>query len=255
MRLLPAAVLALLAIPVPAQPPKNYDCYRAPSPIHIDGKLTDRAWKSAPWTTDFIDITGQENKKPRFRTRMKMLWDDTYLYIAAELEEPDVKAALTQHDSMIFRENDFELFLKPLSDASGYFEFEINPLNTSWDLYLAKPYRQGGKADSSWEILGLKTAVAVQGTLNKSGDKDQGWTLEIAIPWTAYTSRLPVTPPKVGTEWRANFSRVEWPAGTVTPVELHGSGHPEDNWVWTSQGEVNMHIPENWGIIRFAAKP
>ena len=255
MRLFPAALLGLLTLPALAQTPKSYDCYRATKPIHIDGKLDDRAWNFAPWTTDFIDITGSEDKKPRFRTRMKMLWDDTYLYIGAELEEPDVKAALTQHDAQIFRENDFELFLKPLSDASGYFEFEINPLNTSWDLYLDKPYRQGGKADSSWEIPGLKTAIAVRGTLNKSSDKDQGWSVEIAIPWTAYASRLPVTKPQVGTEWRANFSRVEWPAGTVTPVELHGSGHKEDNWVWTSQGEVNMHIPEQWGTMHFRDKP
>ena len=70
---------------------------------------------------------------------MKMLWDDQYLYIAADLEEPHVWATLTAHDSVIFRDNDFEVFLNPTGDSVNYFEFEINALNTGWDLFLDKP--------------------------------------------------------------------------------------------------------------------
>ncbi|WP_263356058.1 carbohydrate-binding family 9-like protein [Acidicapsa ligni] len=225
--------------------PKSYECYRASAPLHIDGKLDDRAWRAAAWTNDFVDIEGSAKPQPRFKTRTKMLWDDTYLYIATEMEEPDVKGTLTKHDSIIYQDNDFELFLKPLAGAAGYFEFEINALNTSWDLYLNKPYREGGKPDNSWDIPGLKTAVAVNGTLNKSSDKDHGWTVEIAIPWSAFASRLPVTKPQVGDEWRANFSRVEWKAGQPK----------EDNWVWSPQGVVNMHIPDRWGYLHFREKP
>ena len=50
-----------------------------------------------------------------------MLWDDQYLYIGAELEEPDVKATLTAHDSVIFHDNDFEVFIKPLPDTEEYY--------------------------------------------------------------------------------------------------------------------------------------
>ena len=62
-------------------------------------KLDEGDWKKAPWTTDFVDIEGDAKPTPRFHTRAKMLWDDNYLYIGAELEEPDVKATLTKHDS------------------------------------------------------------------------------------------------------------------------------------------------------------
>ena len=55
---------------------------------------------------------------PRFRTRVKMLWDDKYLYIAAELEEPNVTGTLTKHDSVIFKDNDFEVFIKPLPETA-----------------------------------------------------------------------------------------------------------------------------------------
>jgi hypothetical protein len=260
-RFLPVLPLALsitllAAAKTPDAPPQSYDCYRTPTPIQIDGKLDDPAWKSAPWTSDFVDILGSAKPHPRFRTRIKMLWDDDYLYVAADLQEPDVKAALTQHDSVIFQDNDFELFLKPLPDAAGYFEFEINALNTSWDLYLNKPYNQGGRADNSWDIPGLKTAVAIHGTLNQSADKDRGWTVEIAIPWSAYTSRQPVPRPQPGSEWRANFSRVEWPKGIDghAPSSNLPNQHLEDNWVWSPQGVINMHVPEKWGYLRFRGK-
>jgi hypothetical protein len=221
--------------------PKSYDCIHAKKPIQIDGKLNDSAWKTAAWTDLFVDIEGDAKPSPRFRTRAKMLWDDDYLYIGAEMEEPDLKATLTEHDSVIFHDNDFEVFLKPPTGTPGYFEFEINALNTSWDLFLDKPYLDGGKADNSWDIPGLKTAVALQGSLNDSSDKDRGWTVEIAIPWAAFQSRLPVPKPVPGTEWRVNFSRVEWKAGQPK----------EDNWVWSPQGVINMHIPEKWGYLRF----
>lgn len=239
-----ACVASLLITATPvlhAQTPKTYDCVRAEKPLVIDGKLDDPAWQKAAWTDDFVDIEGDAKPRPRFRTRTKLLWDDDYLYIGAELEEPKIKATLTQHDSVIFHDNDFEVFLKPPSGTPGYFEFEINALNTSWDLYLNKPYREGGKADNSWDIPGLKTAVALNGTLNNPNDKDHSWTVEIAIHWTAFRSRLPVERPKPGTEWRVNFSRVEWKAGQPR----------EDNWVWSPQGVVNMHIPDKWGYVRF----
>ncbi len=221
--------------------PLAYRCNYTPRPIVIDGRLDDEQWQRAPWTSDFVDIEGASKPTPRFRTRSKMLWDDKYLYIAAELEEPDVHATLTAHDSVIFHDDDFEVFLKPLPESPSYYEFEMNALNTGWDLFLSKPYKLGGKADNSFDIAGLKTAVAVQGTLNKPDDKDRGWTLEIAYPLDAFATRQSVPHPVAGTTWRINFSRVEWKAGQAR----------EDNWVWSPQGLIDMHVPERWGYLHF----
>ena len=62
------------------------------------------------------------------------------------MEEPHVWGTLTKHDSVIFHDNDFEVFIDPNGDTLEYYEFEINALNTGWDLFLDKPYRQGGRA-------------------------------------------------------------------------------------------------------------
>jgi hypothetical protein len=180
-----------------------------------------------------------------------MLWDDRYLYIAADLEEPHVWATLTTHDSVIFHDNDFEVFLNPTGDTLNYFEFEMNALNTGWDLFLPKPYKKGGRADNSWEIPGLQTAVAVDGTLNDPRDRDRGWTLEIAMPWSAFTARSARGRPKPGDEWRINFSRVEWQVDIVDGKYRKRPGLKEDNWVWSPQGLIDMHVPERWGYLRF----
>jgi len=235
-----------------AQSPKQYTCHRAGTPVRIDGRMDDPSWSKAAWTDWFVDIEGASKPEPRFRTRAKMLWDDNYLYVGAELEEPDVWATLTQHDSVIFHDNDFEVFLNPSGDGRNYFEFEINALNTGWDLFLPKPYREGGKADNSWEIPGLRTAVHVDGTLNDPRDRDRGWTVEIAFPWAAFASRAPVVRPKPGEDWRVNFSRVEWRTVVENGKYTKPAGEKEDNWVWSPQGIINMHVPDRWGFVRFA---
>jgi hypothetical protein len=246
----PIAVLATEQYDV-----RQYECHKTKYQPKIDGRLNDRAWRSAAWTTDFIDIEGLGKPKPRFRTRAKMLWDDEYFYIAAELREPHVWGTLMVHDSVIFHDNDFEVFIDPDGDTLNYYEFEMNALNTGWDLLLDKPYRFGGKANNAWEIPGLKTAVHVDGTLNDASDTDTGWSLEIALPWKALGEYAhQAAPPRDQDSWRVNFSRVEWQFEVIAGKYRVKAGTKEDNWVWSPQGVVNMHVPERWGTVLFVTK-
>ena len=235
--------------------PQGYVCYHVPGPVKVDGQLNEPAWQAAPWTENFVDIEGTASPKPRFRTRAKMLWDDEYFYVAVELDEPHVWATLRQHDAVIFNDNDFEVFLDPDGDSHEYYEFEINALNTGWDLRLQKPYKDGGPAHNEWEIPGLKTAVHINGTLNNPADTDVGWTVEIAFPWKVlaeFAGRK--TPPAEGEQWRVNFSRVEWLMDIVDGNYRKRPGKKEDNWVWSPQGIIDMHRPEKWGAVQFTRK-
>ena len=235
--------------------PQGYVCHRAAVPVKIDGHLDEADWQAVPWTKDFQDIEGDSKPKPRFRTRAKMLWDDTCFYIAAELEEPHVWATITNHDAVIFNDNDFEVFIDPDGDSHEYYEFEMNALNTGWDLRLKKPYKDGGPALNEWEIPGLKTAVHVGGTVNNSADTDAGWTVELAFPWKAlgeFAGRK--TPPAEGEQWRINFSRVEWLTDIVNGKYRKLPGKKEANWVWSPQGIIDMHRPEKWGYVQFTRK-
>jgi hypothetical protein len=237
-------------------PPRGYVCYRAGGPLTLDGRLDEDAWRAVPWTEPFVDIEGGRRPAPRYRTRVKMLWDDRCLYLGAELEEPHVWATRTRHDAVIFHDNDFEVFLDPDGDSHLYAELEVNALNTTWDLLLPRPYKDGGRALDAWEITGLRTAVHVDGTRNDPRDRDRGWSVEIAWPWRGLkelTDR-PV-PPRDGDQWRINFSRVEWDHEVVGGRYRKVKGRPEHNWVWSPQGVIDMHRPERWGYLQFSTAP
>ena len=234
--------------------PKGYLCPRAAIAPNINGDLSKEFWKNAPWSDDFGDIEGDVKPRPTWRTRMKMLWDDNHLYIAAELTEPNVWATITQHDAVIFQDNDFEVFIDPDGDNHEYYELELNALNTTWDLRLVKPYRDGGPALNEWEIEGMQTAVKVDGVLNDASVTDRGWTVEIALPWKALGEYAKVaSPPSPGDKWRINFSRVEWDVTTQGKVTTKVPNRPEHNWVWSPQHAVDMHRPELWGYVEFSS--
>lgn len=257
-------LLALLCVgatcAVHAQPvPRHYICLRAEVPLVIDGKLDDASWHETPWTADFIDIQGTKQPTPRFQTRAKMRWDDTYFYIGAELEEPDLWATIQERDAVIFHDNDFEVFIDPNGDTHQYYELEVNAYGTVWDLMLVKPYRDGGPPVDSWDIQGLQVGVDYVGTLNKPGDVDTQWTVELAIPWDVLRRRhRQAQPPTSGEQWRVNFSRVQWQLEVVDGRYQKkkntetGKPLPEDNWVWTPQDAINIHRPEYWGYVQFS---
>jgi hypothetical protein len=260
----PASAIPPVRIPEPktAFAPFEYVCRRAAGPLKIDGRLDEASWADAGWTEVFGDIEGPSKPAPRFRTRVQMLWDDDDLYIGAYLEEPHVWATLTARDSIIFQDNDFEVFIDPDGDTHTYYELEMNALNTVWDLLLVKPYRDGGPAVHSWDIQGLKTAVNVMGTLNDPSDRDKAWTVEIALPFAVLKECIPGKPvrPAAGDQWRVNFSRVEYHVdgmnGAYVKAKDAGTGQPlpEDNWTWTPQGVINIHYPEMWGFVQFSSK-
>jgi hypothetical protein len=239
--------------------PTALTCARLATPPVLDGRPDEPAWFAAPWSGPFTDIRGPLADPPRHLTRVRLGWDADYLYVGARLDEPHVWATLTERDAVIYHDNDFEVFIDPDGDNHLYGELEINALGTVWDLLLARPYRDGGPAIDAWDIAGLRSAVAVDGTLNDPGDVDRGWSVEIAIPWRVLAPLAGgrACPPLPGDVWRLNFSRVQWRTeivdGAYRKLVDAGTGRPlpEDNWVWSPQGLIAMHCPEMWGHVVF----
>lgn len=236
--------------------PRGYVCPRTILPPKVDGRLDEAIWGHAPWSGPFVDIEGDSKPRPLFETTVRMLWDDDSLYIGARLTEPQVWGTLTEHDCVIYQDNDFEVFLDPSGRGHHYVELEVNALNTTWDLLLTHPYRAGGMPISGWEFEGLRTAVSIEGTLNDPSDTDAGWNVEIAIPWRSLRDVAGVAlPPRDGDQWRINFSRVEWQHSTADDEYRKVPNTPEFNWVWSPQYAIDMHRPEWWGVLHFRTGP
>lgn len=236
--------------------PKTYVVYKTYLPLIIDGKDDEQVWNEAIFTDNFIDIEGV--KIPTQKTHIKMLWDTDFLYVYAKLYEKHIWGNITKRDEVIFYNNDFEVFISPSNDTHNYGEIEINALNTVWDLVLNKPYNVGGKPKNNWNLTDLKTAAFVKGTLNDPFDDDQYWSVEMAIPLHAFAElkNKPKVNPENNEQWRVNFSRVQWDHDIVDGIysrKMHNNAFlPEYNWVWSNQGAINMHLPENWGYIQFS---
>ena len=261
-----------------AGPPPYYINYKLQTnqTITIDGNLNDPAWKEVAFTDSNPDICGTQEycntngncatgpdtcAVPRFTTRQKMRWDDNYLYIGAYLEETQIWANNTKHDSVIFYDNDYEVFISPDGSNHYYKEYEMNARATWWDLSLNKPYSNGGYENSSrvfgkkgWDDPGLVTAAQIHGcTLNDpSSGPCQGWSVEIKFPLKTIslnnTNTLPIKP---NSYWRINFSRVEYKVNVIDNNYVKDQT-PCENWLWAPLGIVDVHQPERWGYIQFS---
>ena len=240
--------------------PKKHVCYKTKDILTIDGKLSELSWQECDWIDSFVDITGNDTIKLKYETKVKMLWDDNCFYIGVYLEEKDIWGTITEHDEKIFNDNAFEIFIDPDGSTHNYYEIEINALNTVWDLLMLKPYRDEFKsAVSNWELKDFKCEIFYDGTLNDPSDEDQGWYLEMAIPWYNFKElTVNSVPPKNEDQWRVNFLRVEWQheildgkyQKKINPVTK--KPYPSNFWVWAPQGLVDMHYPEMWGYVQFS---
>jgi len=247
---------------------RRYTCRRVASPLNIYAGQSDPGWEDLAWSDLFVDITGRDELMPHYATRMRMGWDEQFLYINADLVEPHVWGTITEKNAKMFEDNDFEVFIDPDCDGLNYYEFEINALGTIWELSLPRPYGDGGVPVLGCNIEGLISRVRVDGSVNDPSAPDRGWMVEVAIPWAGLKPYhlSGACPPQPGDRWRFNFSRVQWqhrvvdgryeripPHGTPVAESLdpEEQEHPENNWVWSPQGEINMHIPARWGEVEF----
>lgn len=181
--------------------------------------------------------------------------------MAAWLEEDEMWANLTKHDSVIFHDNDFEVFVDPAGSTHMYKEFEVNARGTTWDLCISKPYANGGTENSGrtlgskgWESRFNAATKVIGGKLNDASHPSKAWTVEIAIPIKPLLYKQSQGQrPAHGKFWRINFSRVEWRVLRQGDKYVKDPKYPaEDNWVWNPQGQIQMHLPERWGILEFS---
>ena len=238
-------ILPLIAFTVCApfaladEPPAPVECRRAAFPPVLDGKLDEAAWAQAQAVTfQMAWMPGGKQTPPR-QTKARLLWDDAYLYFAAEMEDTDVFATVTEQDGPLWTNDVFELFFKPSRDKHGYYEFEINAANAKFDMFLPSRGSGGTNRHVKEREFHIESTVAVHGTLNDWSDTDKGWTLEGRIPWSDFAPTG--GRPAVGDTWLHALCRYDFSVGLEDPT-LSSSAPLQ---------KLNFHRYEDYAPLRF----
>ncbi|MCS6866028.1 MAG: PQQ-dependent sugar dehydrogenase [Gemmataceae bacterium] len=198
-------------IPAPLKkaPPREFVCAWADTPLTIDGVADEPAWKHAPPITTFhLPWLGDQARLARTATTARLLWDREYLYFHAEMEDSDLFADITEHDGALWKNDVFELFLRPDREKTGYYEFQVSAANTRFDAFY--PLYDLGTLENQAKVgrFRLETQVKLRGTLHQREDSDRGWSVEGRIPWTDFrrTGGRPVP----GEKWLFNLARFDY---------------------------------------------
>lgn len=223
---------------VPKPAPQPYACHFVEEPITIDGSLDEAAWKNAVETEPFaMPWLGSPARLPTRATRAKLVWDREHLYIAADLDDADLYADVTEHDGQTWDNDVFEVFLKPAADKPAYYEFQVNARNTRFDCFI--PRRGHVGRFRRMHEFGIESAVKLRGTLDVWTDTDQGWSVEMRIPWSSlmHTGGRP----EPGDEWRFALCRYDYDLSRERP-ELSTSA---------PLSQLNFHQHEDYAPLRF----
>ncbi len=213
------------------------ECRRATGPIKIDGKADEPAWANAQEIKNFAVFW--EKRKPKTATRARLLWDDDNLYFTADMEDHDIYADIKGHNGMPWLNDVFELFFKPSKDKLAYYEFQVNAANGQLELFLPSRGAGGWQRFAPLTHLGMESAVTIRGTLNDYSDKDEGWTVEGRIPWTAFQPTG--GRPQPGAKWRFSLSRYDYSATFE---------HPETS-ASAPLTQSDFHRYEDYGELTF----
>ena len=201
----------------------------------VNGKGDAPAWQKAAWEPLNLRTA---NRHP-YRTRIKMLYSRTGLYVLMEGEDRTITATMDADFLDLWNEDVFEFFLWPDERYPVYFEYEISPLG--FELPILIPNFEGKFLGwRPWHYEGnrkTQKATRVEGGPKRSGANITGWKAEVFVPY-ALLEPLQNVPPEPGTRWRANFYRVDYDDGKST------------SWDWARVGS-SFHEFRKFGDLIF----
>jgi hypothetical protein len=196
--------------------------------------------KTTPWDLVSLDalnatwtrcarIALRENlsgRQPRRGTEVRLGWSGDSMHGLFICQDPMPWATKTSRDDALWEEEVVEIFLDPYGDALGYFEIEINPLNTVTDLLIRRT-RGGLRRELRWNCEGLQTAC---GTLA------YGWVAAFRVPFVSLGDCHPERFPA----WRVNFARIDRPMDESCELSA-----------WSPTMSNTFHVAHRFGVMQF----
>jgi hypothetical protein len=249
MRAIGLLLLSTWLMTAAAQERKSYDVYRAASPIKVDAKLDEEAWRIAPSVGPF-NFHLNPGDPANQQTVVKILWDDENLYLGYEMDDKRISAYITERHGPVSKDDCVELFLAPNPDkVTNYYTFEINAIGAM----LNRCKTDWWTGPPTWEPDGVRYRTTFHGQPKKDpSPNDESWVVEIAVPLANFAHDAAHTPPHEGDVWRLNLNRLEGMSSPDSTEKRLGLS----TWSPLGPGVRSFHSPEWFGAVRFVdAKP
>lgn len=207
------------------------------------GQWDGLAWRQA----DILDVAHFHAQSSGHRpvTRAKVLYDDVYLYVIFRVEDRYVVSRHTEYQSRVCDDSCVEFFVRPKAGL-GYFNFEMNCGGHLLLYYVEDPTRVG---DDFKKRTGVPPDLAANIVIYHSlpevvkAERVEAttWCIEYAVPLVLFEEYVGPLGDLPGQEWWGNFYKC-----------ADASSHP--HWAaWAPIGEeLNFHMPEFFGTVRFA---
>ncbi|MBA3550558.1 MAG: carbohydrate-binding family 9-like protein [Nannocystis sp.] len=238
-------------LPVATRPRQVVATQVATGALTIDGRIEEAAWAERPalLLADSLDgepdeeataivpgALGEDALQAGRGTTLRLAWDAEFLYVAASLPDADLWTEYTAQDEPLYKQEAFEWFVAGTGEGSRYLEYQVSARGVTFDARFPR-YRAGDEAwDSSW-----RTAVAVWGTLDVGGDRDRGWSVEAAIPWTELCEHTELRcPPAPGMRLRVNAFRLERPDRKRSDALALSPTRAPDFHAWANAAELEL---------------
>jgi hypothetical protein len=215
-------------------------CIKIDRDLEITGKIDDPLWQTA----EFYDLKHPVNGQPgRFKSQVKVLYNDRYLYIAFRCEDTYVWGTLLNRDEAIYTQECVEAFINPSGSPFHYYEINVSPKNVVFDACILNNRTIDRPSDrflglTDFDIKKLKTKVWIQGKADVPNEAEL-WSVEYAIPFDELFGAHH-NPPRAGDEWRVNFYRID------APAPAH-----QEFYAWSPTGKIDFHRPWKFGVLVF----
>ncbi len=142
------------------------------TPLTLDGRLDEAIYARVAPLTDFLQQEPREGQPATEKTEACILFDDTNLYIAARnwnsQPEREVANEMRRDNGNILGNDNFTFVIDTFHDKRNGYLFRTNPLGALRDMTVTDD-QQNSAWNGIWYV--------------KTGKVNQGWTLEVAIPF------------------------------------------------------------------------
>jgi len=143
----------------------------AVSPV-LDGKLDDPAWATAQSIDKFLEYEPNPGVQTRFRTDVRIVHDDKYLYVLARMYDPapDSIISLLSRRDVRTQSEQLKLVIDSYHDKQTAYQFAVNPAGVKRDYYVSSDTNEDDSWDAVWDV-----ATAIDSL---------GWVAEFRIPFS-----------------------------------------------------------------------